>query len=442
MSLSIGERNALSGVPLLVYVEETPLADVLNALWSQMGYLKALWSWERTGETSPYSYRFVPSLAAKRLSAMMKDEVFSTFEKQVKRLIDAARMTPEERKNLQGDNLTPDYVLNDDRCREGIKILADNLTPSMQQSVLRGKKEITVPIDQLSEAGKKYVQRELDLYNDREAKPKWVRFSTVRMDSFVTPVLMMAIEGKGSYGYAGGVPLDRAIRSEMDEGWMLPGDTRDNALSKSRIAPSREDVVRRLKVFTGFELERRLAEVPLSVPVAIIALLPANQDDPGTPAGLTVDAYLRKLKEGVQPILFKWHGDVLLLRFASWFWEDERFIPYDIIRRLRRLVQRPGELPLTELLRLAAELTSGQLRQLERSLPVLHGLTKIQRHLVFCARNPAVMSMEGAEIVPEMVEEIEKMGIPYRTFYAEGGGRIQIKEQPASRNSALSLIYL
>ncbi|HLJ53862.1 MAG TPA: hypothetical protein VKT77_02430 [Chthonomonadaceae bacterium] len=72
VATQMDERDALSGIPLVVALKDVHLADAMNALWSLLSFPTAPWRWEAKGASGHYTYTLSATFAARQLPARLR----------------------------------------------------------------------------------------------------------------------------------------------------------------------------------------------------------------------------------------------------------------------------------------------------------------------------------------------------------------------------------
>ena len=178
----------------------------------------------------------------------------------------------------------------------------------------------------------------------------------------------------GGYAYSGGMPLDLELGRRIQALWMTPGDEPATTMPDVLISAVDSSVERPQR---GQQAEFRLKQIADGGSVSLIARWPPSaperlRRDPGDPAGLTIQAYLRKICEAPSLLLAKRRVPVLLVSDPAWFHELGRVVPYAKRRKLRDYArENGGHLSLKTLAWAGAAFSGTQLLQLGGEFPVL-----------------------------------------------------------------------
>lgn len=218
--------------------------------------------------------------------------------------------------------------------------------------------------------------------------------------------------GLGGHSYVGGIPLNNQLCDQMAAAWMLTGDAAANPQDAREVAVDKSAAAKLLDVpvteavtitengvKTGTLMGRaqeRLRQLADGAHLSLLAILPDNSGDLGTPQGMTVGAYRQKLRSGFFPLVSKWHEDVLTITYPPWFLQAAEYAPYSIARQLRQ-IEQAGDANLNLLAELSEALSPAQLAKLRNEFA--------PARLIFDMRNPLAL----LRLYPEMTR---KGGLP------------------------------
>jgi hypothetical protein len=397
--ISASERDGAADEQIAVFLPGVRLGDALDVLWSLLSYKAASYHWERNGEPSNYHYRLVRPSNAQRLPARLSGLSQEIFEQMTAMLMDASTAEPEVRKQivarmvkelLQGDQaLVNGYLDTNDRTWTGLALFKESLSPEKQANVLRDQNAaIQVPVSQLNEQGQRFVH---SVWEDSHAKrkrngveeavpePGFIRFKISRsLKGQVAPILVITIEGIGGYGYAGGTPLEKALRKRIADLWMLTNDSTNNPAASRVVTMSQKLEPAEKRPSHAFEF--RLAQISEAASVPIMARIPDGQiDDPGPAFEHSVQDFLSKIKDVPPYCQNKWKNNILLIDYPTWFQDQPATGTWQLVKQLRLSQQaNSGFLPLEDLAVAANRLTPAQLNQLGNEFPVLKNVADLQ----------------------------------------------------------------
>jgi hypothetical protein len=147
-----------------------------------------------------------------------------------------------------------------------------------------------------------------------------------------------------------------------------------------------------------------------------MACLPRRQNDPGSPAGQTVHAFLERLRDQLE-LEHKWRDRVLLLTDPGRFKDeaDGSEVPWSVVKQLRQEEDaRGGALSIIDLAAAADRLSAFQLERLAMEefpvmMPVAHWqelLALIHRSPLLGARLLSTAGVPFTELPPELATEL------------------------------------
>lgn len=409
VALTCGIQDTASDDPICVRLQDTPLADVLDSLWSLVSYQKAEWRWERRGEAGAYSYHLSRPLVSRRFADYLKEQIQLEFEALCEDMLKASLLTPDARKKflmefvpkrLGGDmKLVEAYTSPvTDRTWGGLRIFQEAFPKEQWKRVLRGEEDPHVPVSSLSAFGKEWVHKDwlaspttrINLDGTQELLPEVdkIGFAAERADLGVTPVLFLTTYS--GLGYIGGTPFEKVIQAKLRSLWYLENDLTTEEREKRKLErpqglpePPRN----------GFPMEDRLLQMAEAAQVSLLARLPVDprigNQDLGSPFGQSLESYLSRLqKHDVVPLPHKWRNSLLMVNYPPWFYEEDQKASWSVIKQLRATRLRDGGLtPLRDLGIAIARLNAKQIPPLEKEFPIL-AQTRGQ---------PALISLFGRE---------------------------------------------
>ncbi|MCX6361710.1 MAG: hypothetical protein NT029_18040 [Armatimonadetes bacterium] len=387
VDVSASTQDGAADIQVLASLRELPLADAMDAAWSLVSYRGYVWRWERSGEAPAYRYRLIRPQAAASLADALEERIQEAFEEQVALLARAGALSPEERNRLAEQAGGAGALLRDPRCVEVTSLFRAICPQGDAAAVLRGSKQLTVPVSKLPEDAQAMVHatfvaakaKRLTSSGDWEPvpEPTSVTFRAGAFAPMAAASLYMDIEGIGGHGYAGGMPLEAEWARRMADLWRLPGDAGADAAEVRELPPARREggVDPREPPTT-----RRLLELSGAVPDSLLARLPVSEmHDPGVPVGRPLSEFLQQLAETPPCLRHKWRRGVLLLAYPSWFRQaEERFSPpWTSVKRLREASRSlPSPLPVAELCAAAAAMGPDHLMALAREFPVMSAVSR------------------------------------------------------------------
>lgn len=369
--------DAQSGAPderLAVYATGTKLVDLLNGIYSMLSYRSGEWHWSRKNFPGGYHYYLSQSAPAQRIGPVLDGQLQAQFEDHATEMLKGLSLPPDQLADFLRHDEVAAKLLSDDLLKQGLRVFDEELTPEMRQSVLRGQQEPMIPIDRLSEDGKKLVDavaKRIIRAGEPQA-PRWIRFKLSKVAVSVAPMMVIEVDGLGAYGYLGGPPLSQRFLSRVQDEWFLPGDSRTSALMNEMVpAPVSATSPRTADA----PLTRRVREAtePLHVPV-IIRLAKMRGLQLNRPYGKPLRAFLDDLKSSPSNIQYKWRSGVLLIADSTWFKGRSHSAPapFSIVSKLRQSArQNEGILPLDAIGSALSTLNNYQVDEISAEFEVL-----------------------------------------------------------------------
>ena len=316
IDISASDKDKMAGIPIMIYMKDKTVASVMNALWSFISYNGAVCDWKVNGTGDNAKYIFIRPKTSIDLPGKLSDDIQSEFENHAKALLELAK-SPEGKKNA--DTFESDFInRSSQRTRDGIATLAESLQEKDIDSLMKGKKTVTISIDQLSSKGRGFVE-----YAFKQASPKIVDPDTgailqevpfpktikIQVDNSSVPCLFIEIGDMGGHGYIGGrMFMDKQLE-KISRDWMLPCDKKQNEILEKTLLSSKgsSNVPDKIKVI--FDLKN----------ISIISSPMDENDNKSLPDlnGGSLGDFLRDSKKSSKGIIYKWNNDVLLFSYFT-----------------------------------------------------------------------------------------------------------------------------
>ncbi len=422
VALNIDERDVFSGIPVFAMVNDVPLADAMSALRSLLSFSGATWKWELEGKDDHCTYSLVPTLAAHNLAFRLRGESMNLYKAHATVMMRIAQMTPEERKKqvkelsaslLQSDDAIAQAWVDYDVKWEGLRTVAESISPEVQEQVFRGERTVTLPVSKLSSAGIGFLDHYLARTNPSGINPDGSHSLRSKVTDItiaapyhgnITPTVCMYVDNTG-FSFIGGPGLDRGLADRLGKQWLLPGDMVSSpseklvssldARPRSNPGDSQDDA--------KAPITKAVKQLAQTTPVSILALLADDQQaDPGPPYGMTIAAYLSKLHENSN-IQRKWNGDTLLLCSPIRFADDATSIPYRLIKQFTRTgVHGRNFLSLSELAAILTQLKHNQLAYAATQFAVIRGIQRMAPLLAVYYTDRDLGRTSGLPLNPEL----------------------------------------
>ncbi len=428
ITLTAGERDASENEQLSVFLQDVAVADAMESIWSLLSYRTAEWTWSREGSGGRSSYRLSQPLRARRYAGGLANWVQDTFERECHELSKAASQSPDDRVRTveqMCQELFPESTglaagfLRSERMWQGLHLFDLSLTADKQLRVLRGEETFQFALTDLPSEAREFAEgmykamrpnsRTSDGSMQASPIPVWLRFETVRGDGpMAVPSLYIMLDGLGGYAYAGAAPLERLYRKALLDRWVLDGETRiDTTLEATRVTD--HETAASKPSTSG--LDRRIAELAEGSKISVVARLPADRnDDPGPVRGRDIAHVLEGLRDPA--LMHKWRVGILLVSSYSWPFELADRVPYRVVRRLRELqVVGNGFIPLIELSRVSALLSTSQLRRLSVEFQCMAVAASLREILGFmgAGRGSSLGSSLEVRLTPESKAALVRM---------------------------------
>ena len=420
-----------SGVPLIaddwstagsdsvaVSLNNVPVADAMNALWSLFSYKHMEWDWRRSpvkGEQGKYTYTLARPDYARFQAERLKEQVQADFEAQARELIGALDTPPDQLKEAARTDKLLNSLLVDSRVRPGLRILA-SLPPETLLNLLRNQQPLSLPITELSPDLQKALQEsrawEVALAS-KQGHPAssvgpqsdHVSIYVGSINGIVAPAIFIDV-GRGSGDYFGGNYLEDAWLRKMNAEWVQSGEAVDNPAADCGLVYPKRPPAAPNQAHALADYLLRFAD---AAKAPLIARIPHDLDNgvsEGTisqlPASKTVKAFLAGVGKNSPNLQHKWRGGVLLLTCQNWFMdesEDAR-LPWAEVKRLRDVeAVGDGFLSLGDLAHAAAVLNVAQMGRLGEWFPVINNAVEWHDLLAFYDKTPEyrarVLSAKG-----------------------------------------------
>jgi len=397
VALSMDDTDAFSGTLIACDLKQTPLADVMNSVWSLVGSKSAAWEWRADIRQTPIRYAFRPTLNARSLGERLHQAMRERFEAQAELLTRLASMSPADRQahaedllpfmenedpHLAGEQLKT--ALADEDLWTGMRLFGTILSADQRRSVLNGE-TIGVPLDSLPQEQRRSAlameegrskSAGVPAAPDQKQPSETITFG----GSFDHPghrkrdflVIMIGFASKQHSSSQGSFGMNTGTQaSAIFADWMLPGDVRELAVETRAITAlptfEPEEVWSRVP----FQ-EHNLAAVATIEGASFIAVVrerPIGGTVPAIAPGKTPRQYFSEMWQ-LKQLMHKWRDGVLLAHYPQWFYGDEAQCPYGLVKRLRiRLQKQGGLLSLEDVAEPITTLRDEQLNHLTEEFP-------------------------------------------------------------------------
>jgi hypothetical protein len=430
--LSVGSKDGSGDERICVHLQDVPLSDAMNALWSLFSYKKALWAWHRDGGPGAYSYVLVRPPAAQSLAGQLAGYIQEAFEAETEALITLAKMTPEERRRhagdirramLQEDDTITEAMLASTRLWDGLATFEASTSRPQREKILRGEQSLKVEVSQFSDRGKSWVHSTWEPMRAMRRKsaadpwvpvpvPATVTFYAQSTNHQMSPTLYMEMAGIGGYGYSGATPMDNVLRKRMQERWMLPGDALLHPDSTKALPASNRPVA---TVPGKWPMARRLLEFGELASISVMARLPIEQRDPTPPNGTTVGAYIERVCQVLPLPQTKSRHRVLLVTYPDWFRDEPHGISWSAYRAVLDMEkQGQGFFTFSDMAKAASRFTPKQLADLSDDFPVMANVSGLRAFFVAAQTEAGgvarIQSDRGMRLTQQTLDAIKSAG--------------------------------
>lgn len=448
VALSAGDRDAAAGEKVIVRLQNVPLGDVMEALWSLFSYKHAYWDWEpvKTTGSETVEYRMLRPRAAQLFARSMREAIQKDFEGEAALLLAGLEMTPEQIRELETTNKAAANTLNDRVARAGLAAFLETLSAEGRQRVLSGQETAMIPADKLGEKGRAFVEAAVGLQrgggNRSYPNPQRLKFEVRISESEVIPRLLIqfgnterigmsalqsgggsvrtkdggqltvtinhsggghppiftgtTLESWSGSSYVGSNALEQTWQDRLTNLWIVKGDATTDPALESAVTPSPPGS--RAPADTGADQhfpDSRLRQISryAATPFSFMARVSLGKDmaSSAVKEGTSVADALKQLR----PVQTKWRRRILLACnhrevIRS---DDENKAPYATVKQLRGLEETSKDnlLPLTTLASTARALNEGQLRGLASEFPVMDHVAKWRGLFARMDRHPALV---------------------------------------------------
>ncbi len=226
------------------------------------------------------------------------------------------------------------------------------------------------------------------------------------------------------------------MRGKVEDLWMLPGDSRSNALAERmcekpampipdlpptpKTIAEYEEAIKQGRQFTPasapLKFQHRFGQLAHALPITILGVLPDPNDqgyDPTTPYNKPVKTFLAQAARNDEfttrrDLLYKWRGDTLLVIYPTWYLDEERCYPYALAQQAQRAA-RNGFIPYRDLIQIAAQMTPEQWSDLCRNTPILNDMEGALNLLQLCVVYPGLLRDTGLTLTDENRQALQNI---------------------------------
>jgi hypothetical protein len=384
VSLSAGDRGDDAGDPeVTAFVTGARLRDLMSAVWSLVSHRGAEWHWHREGKPGAYRYQLQRPAPARTFAARFRQHVRERFEGEVATLLAAVNAPPDRAATIAATDPAAARAFRNAMTRAGLRAFSLAFPPELQLRILRGDAAPQVSVGDLSSDARASVHLAFvqvnQLNQGRLTEPVSISAGVHPSSDQLAPMLIMGIGGPGAYSYAGGRPLEEEFEKELDRLWMLPGDENDDPASARAFRPPEEHAPEKPELLPS---QRRVRDMSHDAPLSVVALLPRREnirsEYPPPPPPKTVAEVLKKLRDEPPYLRAKWRHGVLALNYPGSILDEEEYVPWPMVRRLRAAEKREGWEPSLDEMGAASTLTEKQVQRLADAFGYMGAVVKWQ----------------------------------------------------------------
>jgi hypothetical protein len=391
VTLSMEERDPVSGLQITVECSEMPLSKVMNSLWSLVSSKEGEWVWHRTEGQNTYQYTLVQPERARQRAENLRRHTVSALNNLLEVCIELAKMPRLERLK-QIERFQKALYQDSDALAQGlmaedaetfwaqIQFYAEIVPPPLHTEILQGTRTLTVTWDSLPPAKRALLDRVWEGYRGAiqdpktgafvpEPKPTQITFFSqplnLRSDRIVPLISIDLGNVSGSFGFLGG-QLEVGLRNIIHNAWLLDGDTRDAPELENRVL----EALPATDAPPNQKLETHFIQLAKGTKTPLFALLPTYQHPQNsTPFMQSIKNYVTAIESNRKPCMHKWRHGALLINYPLWFIDEETTTPYRLIRLYLEPLKK--QFALKWLAPLIAELTPNQRTRLTLEHPLL-----------------------------------------------------------------------
>lgn len=434
VDLRTGSRDGSDDERVCVSLRDVKLADAMRAVQSLVSYRGAEWTWLRDGAAGHYAYTLTRPQRAQAFADRLKMQIQEEMVKQTETLIQFSKLTPDQRQSrvgeltralLQDDDHVAKSLLTSGRLWAGLAFAGDQTTEEQRREILTRGVKVSIPGERFTPRDRNFVH---DVWVQSQGKyrdtpngpwkpvpePDSATIYTSVLERCCAPAMFIELGRLGGYAYAGATPMDGAVRKMIYRLWRLPDDTTEPPCADNRIEVAQED---NRVVAPPNPLASRLIQLSGGGHLSLLARLPMAQRDPGSPAGLTVTAFVRKLANESAELQFKGNSGILLLQDPSWFREDGRNYSWKLYRFVKSALKAGGGImTLQQMGEIASSYTTEQIDAISPDFAVMKTIAGKRDLFALCRRgngkgDSALLTEHGVPLAEVVERAIASVGL-------------------------------
>jgi len=423
VSVSIPATDPLSGIPITCHVKNLSLAELLNSLWSLVGFSRATWQITMDVGHKPRNYRFLPTPQARMLADLLSKQSDAATENLWKLYRTISVLPPKERLayikpltaalHMDSEDWAKRYLPDTPDTNviwDWVSLIPTELSAEQQEQLQKGV-GISIPLSSMTPAhqemmrpyiGHSYITRDGVRTELPPTDHMTFKFSrSIGSTTYLIRNLWIGVNHAEEYGGLGILgPLEIGLKQGLADGWILPGDARTSEKEAHVLKALPPLPTNTTKERTeAFDLV--LKQTAEAQDTSYLAIVP---DEITTLVPLDVGKPMSKLFADLQlnvGLMHKWRNGVLLYNYQMWFYGDEGLSPYSVTLQLRKFSTQRGDkqIPLLKGTGDAfLSLNAAQAKRLLKEFPEVALNQRLQPIFLLYKKYPGILAEEGQAV--------------------------------------------
>lgn len=466
IAITMDSKEPVSSAPIYLHANKLPVYEILNGLWSLLGYQNATLRWKREENKGVYSYRLDIATFLKK-SDILKAAGRARFRKQYDLLLSMSKLTQEARKQYRSqlaevlldlDTQRVDSYLsnseNDKEFWETIRLYTNLLTDNQREQALHGHEfsftKEQIPADLFKVVGENSsfgtVIKDGVAVNDQPNRALFRYYEKLDGLQLLTPALMFELRSETMkmstpmIGFTG-----NGIDSILTSGWLLQGDARASLNNAKKIVVDKQLGSSR---FDGKDpLEKDLNRMSKGAGLSIIAIAPDNSGhvsrfytDKILPDVSSVDGAFHELQKGHLHYIRKWRENLMLVVYPAWLYGDDALVPMETLDNLRKARAANGCFSFKILADTNNILNDAQLNRLYLEFPELKVAPTLKALIKVYSSDRALFSEDGIEVEQSLFGYLKKNRLASNWANAIKPSRMRVQEEFLDISGKIDLI--
>lgn len=442
VEINIRPYDVSSGYDLLVECDKTPAGALLDSLYGLVSSRGFEWKWICTGTAPAFKYTLVETPRAKEREERYKKLGQQALEKYIDLMRRLVEMGPSERNRHKKEiretlgiytdpasTSTPtptptpssmlDIFLNAEQIWKEARFFFSALSSDQQKLVLENHQPVHLSLPDLPpniqqqfkdsfESSGTLVKGKDDIDYHALTLPQDFTISIMdptTLKGQVTPTVLITYSNGIGHTMFGTGFITGMIIKLIRQGWMLPGDSCDNARNHNKLPKitARESGPPMVVVSDDGStrisrsldpLYNHLTDIARAGKFPLLAIVAEGAQDTGEPSEAMLGTLLDQMQFGYSQ-MYKWRNDVLVVNTPRWFITQEAAVPYEQLKQIfsgdNHGVSLRG---LAEVNRTLLEANVDWLSR-ARGLHGLHGLLPL---LFYASEHSSIMTPAGSEV--------------------------------------------